>query len=343
MGALRQAGIVERCLEQRNAMDISVIIPVFNERDNLGPLYYELVSVLEGMEKKFEIIFVDDGSSDGSSEVLEQLARQDARVRLIVFRRNYGQSAALQAGIDHAAGEIIVTLDADLQNDPADIPGMVQKLEEGYDLVHGWRRQRQDTFWSRRLPSQIANWLIGRVTHFRIHDLGCALKVMRRAIAQELELYGDMHRFVTVLAYQRGARCVEVETHHRPRRFGRSKYGLSRTLRVLWDLITVKYLLDYFACPMRLFGQWGTACWALSVLSLFVVIAMKMVSGVDMTGNPLLLLSVLTAILGVQFFSLGLLGEVGARIYFQRGLARNYTVRSRWNFESSAGDRRQAA
>lgn len=324
-------------------MDVSVVIPVFNERDNLVPLWRELTVALEGIGRSFEVIFVDDGSSDGSTDVLEGIARQDTRARVIALRRNYGQSAALQAGIQHASGSVIAIMDADLQNNPADLPLLLCKLDEGYDLVQGWRRRRQDPFWSRRVPSLVANWLIARVTGVAVHDLGCALKVMRYPIAQELELYGDMHRFITILAYARGARWTEVEVSHRPRRHGQSKYGLSRTLRVLWDLITVKYLLSYFACPMRLLAKWGTGCWLASILALAAVVTMKFGYQVDMTGNPLLLLSVLMAILGVQFFSLGLLAEVGTRIYFRQGAHCHYGVRRKVNFDAAGGQHQRHA
>jgi len=218
-------------------------------------------------------------------------------------------------------------LDGDLQNDPLDIPTLVQKLDEGYDLVHGWRKQRQDMLLTRKLPSTIANWLISRVTRFPIHDLGCTLKAIRREIAVELELYGEMHRFIPILAHQRGARCVEVVTRHHPRRFGQTKYGLSRTLRVILDLVTVKYMLDYFASPMKLFGRFGLACFFIATVAGIVTAAMKLAGGMDMTGNPLMLLAVLGTIAGIQFFSLGLLGEVNARIYYDSSRRQNYAVR----------------
>jgi glycosyltransferase involved in cell wall biosynthesis len=232
----------------------------------------------------------------------------------------------MHAGLQLAEGEIIVTLDGDLQNDPADIPMMVAKIEEGYDLVHGWRKNRQDA-WHRKLPSRIANWLIARSCRFPIHDLGCTLKAIRREIAQELELYGEMHRFIPILAHQRGARCVEVVTRHHPRRFGRTKYGLSRTVRVLLDLITVKYMLDYFASPMKLFGRIGLTCGALGLLAGLTTLGMKLAAGIDMTGNPLMLLTVLSLIGSIQFLSLGLLGEVNARIYYAAQPKQNYAVR----------------
>lgn len=315
-------------------MDISVVVPIYNETDNIRILYRQLTEVLEPFGRSFEILFVDDGSRDGSRDQLQQLAASDSRVKLVLFRRNYGQTAAMHAGLQHATGDILITLDGDLQNDPADIPMMVRKIDEGFDLVHGWRKERQDAWLSRKLPSRMANWLISRTTRFPIHDLGCTLKAVRREIAQELELYGEMHRFIPILAHQRGARCVEVVTHHRARQFGQSKYGISRTLRVVLDLLTVKYLLDYFASPMKLFGLLGLGSTAAAGLACAATIAMKVVSETDMTGNPLLLLTVFFALAGLQFFSLGLLGEVAARIYFAQNGRTNYAVRELVNFDT---------
>jgi glycosyltransferase involved in cell wall biosynthesis len=308
-------------------MSVSVIVPICNELENIPPLYKQLAAVLPSMARPWEIVFVDDGSTDGSSQRLKELAASDSRVKVVQFRRNYGQTAAMQAGIQYSRGDVIVTLDGDLQNDPLDIPMLVQKLDEGYDLVHGWRKHRHDDLLTRKVPSQIANWLVSRVTGFPIHDLGCTLKAMRREIAVELELYGEMHRFIPILAHQRGARCLEVVTRHHPRRFGQTKYGLSRTVRVLLDLVTVKYMLDYFSSPMKLLGRFGLGCLAVALVAGAATIAMKATAGTDMTGNPLMLLSVLGAIAAIQFFSLGLLGEVNARIYFASPARQNYAIR----------------
>jgi glycosyltransferase involved in cell wall biosynthesis len=308
-------------------MSISIVVPVCNELENIGPLYQQLAAVLPSLGRAWEIVFVDDGSTDGSGQRLKELAARDRRIKIVAFRRNYGQTAAMQSGIHHSTGDVIVTLDGDLQNDPLDIPTLVSKLDEGFDLVHGWRKQRQDMLLTRTLPSRAANWLISRVTGFPIHDLGCTLKAMRREIAVELELYGEMHRFIPILAHQRGARCVEVITRHHPRRFGQTKYGLSRTFRVVLDLITVKYMLDYFASPMKLFGRFGLACLTIAILSGLAAVAMKLAGGTDLTGNPLTLLAVLATMAGIQFFSLGLLGEVSARIYYGSQQRQNYAVR----------------
>lgn len=314
-------------------MDLSIVVPIYNEQANVVLLHEQLCHALSGAGRSFEILFVDDGSIDGSRDVLKKLAARDSRVKLILFRRNYGQTAAMQAGLQHATGDVIVTLDGDLQNDPADIPLMVDGIERGYDLVHGWRKHRQDAWLSRKLPSQIANWLIAKTTRFPIHDLGCTLKAIRREIAQELELYGEMHRFIPILAHQRGARCLEMVTRHHPRRFGRSKYGFSRTVRVILDLVTVKYLLDYYASPMKLFGVLGLGCTFVGLLAGVATVMMKWVGQVDMTGNPLLLLTAFAWMAGLQFFSLGLLGEVCARIYYGSQPKQNYAVRELINFE----------
>ena len=273
---------------------------------------------------------------DGSEDVLREIAASDDNVRVVQFRRNYGQTAAMQAGIDHAACDVIVTMDGDLQNDPADIPMMLEKLDSGYDLVHGWRKERKDALVQRKLPSRVANWLISKATRFPIHDLGCTLKVMRREIAQEIELYGEMHRFIPILAHQRGARCAEVVTKHRPRTAGKTKYGIDRTFRVLLDVVTVKYMLDYFAHPMKLFGGVGLLCFAACFLTALLTLGMKLFGSFDMTGNPLMLLSLVSGLAGIQFLSLGLLGEVSARIYFSNGSKQHYAVRRLVNFQESA-------
>ena len=316
-------------------MSVSIVVPLYNEHDNVRPLYEQLVGVLAGLDRPWEIVFVDDGSNDGTDRQVEEIARDDRRVKLVQLRRNFGQSAALQAGIGQAQGEVIVTIDGDLQNDPADVPMILDKLDEGYDVVHGWRKDRKDPWLSRRVPSKIANWIISRTTGFAVHDLGCTLKAIRRPFARELELYGEMHRFIPILAHWQGARCAEVVTRHHPRRHGKSKYGIGRTVRVVLDLITVKFMLDYFSSPMKLFGMIGLGCGVLSGLALAATIAMKLGGGVDMTGNPLLLLSVFAALVAMQFLSLGLLGEFSTRIYYGCEGRQNYAVRRLVNFDSA--------
>jgi glycosyltransferase involved in cell wall biosynthesis len=313
-------------------MKISIIIPIFNEQENIPLLYEQLDQVLRPLENPYEILFVDDGSTDGSQRELQSLAGRDSQVKIVRFRCNFGQTAAMQAGMENATGDVLVTLDGDLQNDPADIPLLLTKINEGYDLAHGWRKNRQDKWLSRKLPSRIANALISWSTGLEIHDLGCTLKALRREIADELELYGQMHRFIPILAAQRGARCVEVVTNHRARRFGKSKYGLSRTLQVLLDLCTVKYMQNYFANPMKLFGRLAAGCLAMGMLALTMVIGMKILQQIDMTGNPLLLLGVFCLLASTQLLSLGLLGEVSARIYYRRDGNRPFSIASRTGF-----------
>ncbi len=316
-------------------MDVSIVIPIHNERENIPLLHEQLTHTLASVHRTWEIVFVDDGSRDGSFEKLRQIALCDPRVTVVRFRRNYGQTAAMQAGIQAACGDVIVTMDGDLQNDPHDIGMMLDRIDEGYDLVHGWRKDRQDPWLNRRLPSQIANWLISRVTGFPIHDLGCTLKAIRREIACDLELYGEMHRFIPILAHARGARCLEVVTQHHPRRHGATKYGISRTLRVILDLITVKYILAYFASPMKLFGLVGVGCSLLSCMALCGTLAMKWWGEIDMTGNPLLLLTVFSMMASIQFFSLGLLGEVSARVYYGSQDKQHYAIREVVHFDTA--------
>lgn len=314
-------------------MGVSVVVPIYNEEENIPLLHRALTDVLQKLDQPYELILVNDGSKDGSTKALAKLASDDPCVKVIEFRKNYGQTAAMQAGIQAASMETTVLLDGDMQNDPNDIPMMLAKLDEGYDLIHGWRKRRQDAFLHRRLPSVIANWIISKVTGFPVRDLGCALKVLKTEIAQELQLYGEMHRFITILAHWRGAKCLEVVTNHHARQHGVSKYGLSRTTRVILDLMTVKYFIHYSASPMKLFGMIGLFCGAVSGLSAIATTWMKVANGVDMTGNPLLLLTALAAMVGVQFFVLGMLGELCARMYFEvRGMP-NYAIRSTLNFE----------
>lgn len=308
-------------------LSVSLVVPVYNEEDNVAPLYEQLREVMDSLARPVELVFVDDGSKDKTSQRLVDLVDGDSRVRVVRFRRNYGQTAAMQAGFEFALGDVIITLDGDLQNDPADIPMMLSKIDEGYDLVHGWRRDRQDTLITRKIPSRIANALISRVTRFPIHDLGCTLKAIRREIADELELYGEMHRFIPILAHWRGARCLEVATRHRPRIHGTTKYGLSRTVRVILDLITVKYMLDYYTSPMKLFGRIGLGLFAIGFACLSSVLLMKLIAGMDMTGNPLLLLGVMFSLMSLQAIGVGLQGESTTRLYYNRNARRPFAIR----------------
>jgi glycosyltransferase involved in cell wall biosynthesis len=307
-------------------MNLSIVIPIKDERDNLTRLHERIRESLAAEALDYEVILVDDGSSDGSFELLTDLAARDPRLKVVRLKRNFGQSAALQAGIDHACGDVIATMDGDLQNDPADLPMLLAKLNEGYDGVFGIREKRQDHFFLRKVPSRMGNWLIRKVTGATMKDLGCTLRVMRRDLAKSLTLYGEMHRFIPVLAQQTGAKLLQVPVRHHPRTAGKTKYTLSRTFRVILDLITVKFLHSYVTRPMHMMGGAGLLSMFLGFLSLLATIGMKVFQGEDMTGNPLLLLSCLLAVIGVQFISMGLIGELMSRTYFESQGKRAYVV-----------------
>ncbi|MFB3818019.1 MAG: glycosyltransferase family 2 protein [Candidatus Methylomirabilales bacterium] len=295
---------------------LSLVVPVFNEEENLPLLAEEIRRALDPEGVAYEVVAVDDGSTDGSWARLEAIRAEDPRWVLVGLRRNFGQTAALTAGFDHARGAVIVTLDADLQNDPADIPRLFRLAKE-YDVVSGWRRRRQDPFLSRRLPSRLANWLISRVTGVALHDYGCTLKAYRREVVEHLHLYGEMHRFIPAIASWMGISLTEVETHHRPRRFGRSKYGIGRTLRVILDLITVKFLLSFATKPIQVFGLLGVLASGLGVALGGYLTVLKLAFGADIGNRPLLFLALLLILVGVQFIMLGLLGEMLVRVYHE--------------------------
>lgn len=302
---------------KKTISSISIIIPVYNEEGNLSLLYESLVSTFATMDYNYEMIFVDDGSNDTSFSLLEQLAQQNTNVKVIRFTRNYGQTAALAAGIDHAQGDAVVFMDADLQNDPTDIPMMLAKLNEGYDVVSGWRKDRQDIWLTRILPSKIANWVISKVTKVHLHDYGCTLKVYRRQVLNGYHLYGEMHRFLPAFAAQVGAKIVEVPVKHHPRRYGQSKYGLGRTGKVILDLFTVKFLNHYAQHPIYLFGSVGIVLVLLSFLLLSYLLVGKFFYGLSMIRSPLLLMSSMFVILGVQSIFLGLISELLVRTYHE--------------------------
>jgi len=320
-------------------MKLSVIIPVKDEQDNLRPLHEQLRQALEPLDLDYEAVFVDDGSGDGSLGVLTDLANADARVKVVQLRRNFGQSAALQAGIDFSTGDTIVTLDGDLQNDPADIPMLLEHLAVGYDAVFGLRVKRQDHLFIRKIPSLLGNWLIRKVTGATVKDLGCTLRAMRRELAEELSLYGEMHRFVPVLAQQHGAQLLQVPVRHHPRVAGKTKYTLSRTVRVLLDLITVKFLYSYLTRPMHVMGSAGLAAMGLGVLSLLVPFWNKVFHDISLIRSPMLHLSMMLELIGVQLISMGLLGEVLARTYFESQGKKAYAVRGTLNLEQPAARR----
>jgi len=312
---------------------LSVVIPAYNEEENVPILYEKLKKVLDSLGEDYEIIFVDDGSTDGTYQRLKQLAEKDSRLKVIRFKRNYGQTAAMSAGFEHAKGDVIITLDADLQNDPEDIPLLLEKLEEGYHVVSGWRKDRKDPFLSRRLPSMIANWLISKITGVHLHDYGCTLKAYRAEVVKDLELFGDMHRFLPALTKRRGAKITEVVVRHHPRMFGRSKYGIGRTVRVLLDIMLVKFLNEYINKPLYMFGSVGFLLLGLGLFSLFYLIFLKLFLEEPIGRRPLLILSVLLILAGIQLISTGLLAELLVRIYYRTKDTKPYVIQEKINLE----------
>ncbi|MBZ5495832.1 MAG: glycosyltransferase family 2 protein [Acidobacteriia bacterium] len=311
--------------------ELSVIVPVYNERENLEPFVSSLSRLLLSSGEDYEILFVDDGSSDGSSALLEKLASSDPRARLVQFRRNFGQTAALAAGFDFASGTLLITLDADMQNDPADIPAVLAKLREGYDVVSCWRRDRKDPWLTRRLPSKLANSLISRISGVRLHDYGCTLKGYRAEVLAHMRLYGEMHRFIPIYAAWAGAKVTELPVRHHARLHGISKYGLSRTHKVVLDLITVKLLSSYATKPMYVFGGAGLAACAAGVGFAAWTLFDKFFNGVKAHNNPLLLLAVFLFLVGVQFILMGLVAELVIRIYFESQDKASYLIRRTYN------------
>lgn len=290
---------------------------MYNEEASLKPLYVKLKKTLEEINRPYEIIFIDDGSKDGSWEILKHLREQDKNIKPIRLTCNFGQTAAITAGFEYAEGEIIIGMDADLQNEPADIPYFLAKIEEGYDLVSGWRRHRQDALMTRKIPSWIANWLISKITGVKLHDYGCSLKAYKSWVVKNIHLYGEMHRFIPALAKWCGAQITEIEVRHHPRRFGQAKYGLSRALKVFLDLITVKFLLSYSTKPLHFFGLPGTISFLAGFFICGYLSVLKFFYHVQLSQRPLLLLGVLLIFIGIQFISLGLLGELVIRIYHE--------------------------
>ncbi len=312
---------------------LSVVIPAYNEEENIPILYEKLKKVLDGIGQDYEVIFVDDGSTDGTYQRLRELAEKDHRLKVIRFKRNYGQTAAMSAGFEHAKGEVIITLDADLQNDPEDIPLLLEKLKEGYHIVSGWRKDRKDPFLSRKLPSAIANWLISKITGVHLHDYGCTLKAYRAEVVKDLELFGDMHRFLPALTKRRGAKVAEVVVRHHPRMFGKSKYSIGRTVRVLLDIMLVKFLNEYINKPLYMFGSVGFLLLGLGVFSLFYLIFLKLFMEESIGRRPLLILSVLFILAGIQLISTGLLAELLVRIYYRTKDTRPYIIQEKINLE----------
>jgi glycosyltransferase involved in cell wall biosynthesis len=317
-------------------MDLSLVIPVYNEAENLPLLFDAVHAALDPLTRTWELVLVDDGSTDGSVAVLKSLAERDPEhTRAVLFRRNFGQTAAIAAGIDHSSGETVVLMDADLQNDPADIPMLLEKLDEGYDVVSGWRKDRQDTYLTRTLPSNAANWLISNVTGVRLHDYGCTLKAYRREVLSGFKLYGEMHRFIPVFAHSVGARIAELPVRHHARRFGKAKYGLERTLKVVLDLFTVKYLLDFSSKPIYLFGGAGMTLIAVSFLTLLLLLVRRLWIGTPVLTSPFFIIGVMLAILGFQSILMGLIAEMQVRTYHESQEKPTYRVRETVGFPTS--------
>jgi len=313
--------------------DVSVIIPVFNESENVYLLAEKITKAFEKINKTYEIIFIDDGSSDNTPQALKQLSVQDNRIRTVVFRRNFGQTAGLSAGFDYAKGKIIITMDGDLQNDPEDIPRLLEKLEEGYDVVSGWRKDRKDKLVSRKIPSMIANKIISKLTGVYLHDYGCALKAYKAEIAKEIPLYGELHRFIPALASIEGAKIIEIPVNHHARKFGKSKYNILRTFKVILDLITVVFLRKFITRPLHMFGRPGLFSLAAGILICAYLAFEKIFYGLEIGNRPLLLLGILLIITGIQFINSGILAEIQIRTYYESQNKNIYKVREIYGFK----------
>lgn len=314
-------------------MDLSIVIPVYNEEENIPLLGQALHQALENVPYSWEVILIDDGSKDRTIQALEMLASQDSEhMRVLELRRNFGQTSAIAAGIDYAQGTTIVLMDADLQNDPADIPLLIDKLNQGFDVVSGWRVDRQDAFWSRTLPSRTANWLISRVTGVHLHDYGCTLKAYRREVITGFRLYGEMHRFIPAYARSVGARIIEMPVRHHPRRHGKTKYGISRTLRVLLDLLTVKFLISYAQKPIYVFGGLGLAMFTLGIAALIFLLVRRLTVGTSVVQSPFFATGLMLMLMGIQSVLMGLIAELLARTYHESQKKTTYTVRRAINF-----------
>ena len=313
---------------------ISVVIPVYNEEENVPVLYGRLKEVLEALPCDYEVIFVNDGSTDGTGRVLEEIARKDEKVKVVEFARNFGQTPAMVAGMDYATGDVIVTMDGDLQNDPKDIPRLLEKIEEGYDVVSGWRKNRKDAAISRKLPSKIANWLIGKLTGVRIHDYGCTLKAYRSDVIKRVRLYGELHRFIPALASTVTSvdRIIEIPVEHHPRIYGKSKYGISRTFKVISDLVFIWFLKKFLQKPIHFFGLLGIILFLLGAVPFSYLVVLKLM-GKSIGNRPLLIISVLFILAGLQMFSTGLISEMLMRIYFESQGKKPYVVRRVINVE----------
>ena len=330
-----QETLRERASPQPTEPDVSVFLPVFNEEPNLRPLHAKLDEALKALGRSAEIVYVDDGSTDGSLKILREIAELDPRVRVVALRRNYGQTAAMAAGIDAARGKVLIPMDADLQNDPADITRLLDKLDDGYDVVSGWRKNRKDKMVTRKIPSMIANRLISWIGGVPLHDYGCSLKAYRRESLQDVRLYGEMHRFIPIYASWAGARVTEIPVEHHARTMGKSKYGLSRTVKVVFDLITIKFMASYQTKPLYLFGWAGLLTFAISFLSALLACLMTWASWphhADFVQTPLPIMAMVTLVLGVQLFLMGLLAEMLVRTYHESQAKPIYAVRQMIGF-----------
>jgi len=314
--------------------DISVFLPVFNEEPNLRPLHAKLDQALKALGRSAEIVYVDDGSTDGSLKILREIAQNDSRVRVVALRRNYGQTAAMAAGIDAARGKVLIPMDADLQNDPADIARLLDKLDEGYDVVSGWRKNRKDKMVTRKIPSMMANRLISWIGGVPLHDYGCSLKAYRRESLQDVRLYGEMHRFIPIYASWAGASVTEIPVEHHARTMGKSKYGLSRTIKVVFDLITIKFMASYQTKPIYVFGSFGMLAFVISLLSGLYAVFLKFIHKADFVQTPLPVLSIVMFAVGVQFLLMGLLAEMLVRTYHESQAKAIYAVRERLGFKN---------
>jgi glycosyltransferase involved in cell wall biosynthesis len=320
--------IFKGTMENPSIPQYSVVVPFYNEQDSVMLLYERIVKVMQRQKVAFEMVFVDDGSLDQTARILESLAIQDPRIVFVKLRKNFGQTAALKAGFDHAGGEIIISLDGDLQHDPEEIPFFLKKMEEGYDIVSGWRQERKDAFWSRRIPSRIANWLICKLSGVEIHDFGTTFKAYRRDTIQEIPLYGELHRFIPALASWRGATVAEIPINNPQRKSGKSNYGLSRTFHVLFDLMSIKYLLDFSTRPLHFFGTFGLLGTGIGgCIGLFLAIRKLCGVTIMIEHGPLLLMSMLLIIGGIQFLLFGLLGEMLSRTYYESQSKPIYSIR----------------
>ena len=324
---------IDRRDESPSRPEISVLLPVYNEEPNLLPLHAKLDTALKQLGRSAEIVYVDDGSSDGSLKILREIAAADDRVRVVALRRNYGQTAAMSAGIDAASGDVLIPMDADLQNDPADIARLLEKLDEGYDVVSGWRKNRKDKMVTRKIPSMIANRVISWIGGVPLHDYGCSLKAYRRESLQDVRLYGEMHRFIPIYASWAGARVTEIPVEHHARTMGKSKYGLSRTIKVVFDLMTIKFMASYQTKPIYVFGTFGMLAFAISLFAGMYAVFLKIFHRADFVQTPLPILAIVMFAVGIQFLLMGLLAEMLVRTYHESQAKPIYAVRERLGFD----------